>query len=629
MSQVTKSRTGPRGNGRSGGGAIAVVHTQEGRQRLLIARFRDRWEVVESRTLQGLESAVLTPVFEEHEVKQVVRIAPGRESIARCVQVPDGDDAGLAGAVGLMAEAELPSNLPSYRRAAGVLPAASNADVRTGLLTGWMQASKPPSPLTMVPEVWVSPIACLSMLRGETGRAAVYCESSEGVICLLVPGPEKTIARVTVEEPGSGEEWGGQVAQAVEETAQIAGVAATSAGAFNNGARATSSRRLLLEPGSVSGLRARVSGVRDDQGWLDEFGLAVGAVLIAGSDLASVRSLAGLHAEAPRQMLSPIEAGTQWIARPRNAWAVIAASLALMLLAPWGLAFARSAVLKPRADKLRELNVGREGAEKKAAMFEQLDKSRWPMTKLMADISTAAPKGIVISQININVGQGISIKGVADSPEDLTDFQANLTSTRVFGNVSIGRQAAKGSGYEFDMTAKVTENVQAVVKLTEKNDYAASPLAERLYGAGASNTVAAAPEKSEGGSSRRERGERRGDRASGGESTSRTETESRRPATTSTASTSVPPPLTDADIAKMDFKVSMTEWSTRKRFVQVNSKLDSATKQRLNDEIDKVRAQMDKMKNAPAAAAAAPPAAAGAAPAAPAPATPPASGGSK
>ena len=114
------ARNGPRAGKPNGG--IAVLHQQEGRHRLLIARRRDRWEIVESRTLQSLDAVVLRPLFEEHEVAQVVRIAPGRETVARCTQVPSGDDAALAGAAALMAEVELPATLPPHRRAGGVLP---------------------------------------------------------------------------------------------------------------------------------------------------------------------------------------------------------------------------------------------------------------------------------------------------------------------------------------------------------------------------------------------------------------------------------------------------------------------------------------------------------------------------
>jgi Tfp pilus assembly protein PilN len=334
--------------------------------------------------------------------------------------------------------------------------------------------------------------------------------------------------------------------------------------------------------------------VREDSGWLDDFGLALGAALVAGSDLASVRSLATLHAQPPRPRLSAVETATRWLARPRNAWAVTAASLAIMLLAPMGLAYGRAVLLESRAEKLKTLKVGREGVEKKAAMYEQLEKSRWPMTKLLADVSTATPIGVTISTLTLSVGQVMTVKGTAESSEDLTKFQANLNATRVFGNVSITRQVAKGGAYEFDVSARVMSNPHVPVKLTEENDYAKRPLAERLYGEGASNTSVAQASDSEGGGSA-ERPRRRVDSRQGSEPAVRSSSEPRRPA--EAATDPVPAVLTDDAISKMDFNTSMKEWSQRKKALSTIKTLDAAAKQRLTDEIEKTKSQMEKTRN--------------------------------
>jgi Tfp pilus assembly protein PilN len=577
------ARNGSRAGKPNGG--VAVLHEQEGRHRLLIARRRDRWEVVETRTLQSLDAVVLRPLFEQHDVAQVVRIAPGRETVARCTQVPSGDDAALAGAAALMAEVELPATLPPHRRAGGVLPGGM-AEQRTALLTGWMPGGQAAAPVTEVPEVWVTPVAALSLLRGDSGRGAAYCEPSEGVICLLVPGAERTVARVLVEEPG--DTWPEAFARAVVEAQQIAG-----SGEPESPLLASVGKRLLLEAGAAANLKVRIAGVREDSGWLDEFGLALGAALVAGADQASVRSLAGLHAEAPRPRLSPVEAATAWLARPRNAVAVTAAALVVMLLAPMGLAYGRATLLEARADKLKTLKVGREGVEKKAAMYEQLERSRWPMTKLLADVSTATPVGVTISTLTLSVGQVMTVKGTAEAPEDLTKFQASLNATRVFGNVTVTRQVAKGAGYEFDLSARVMTNPHVPVKLTEESDFAKRPLAERLYGEGASNTAAV----SAGGESTAERPRRRSETRVSGEAPARSEAESRRPAEVKPAA--VPPPLTDADIAKMDRTTAMREWSSRQAYVQKNPQLDAATKQRLTEEANKCKEQMQKATAAP------------------------------
>ena len=76
----------------------------------------------------------------------------------------------------------------------------------------------------------------------------------------------------------------------------------------------------------------------------------------------------------------------------------------------------------------------------------------------------------------------------------------------------------------------------------------------------------------------------------------RSEGESRRPQTAD--SDALPAPLTDDQIAKMDFTTAMREWSTRKKYVQTHPKLDAGDKTRLDDEVTKTKARMDEAKKA-------------------------------
>ena len=116
-----------KGGRANGNGVWAAVHQQEGKWRLVMARRGERWEVLESRTLMDGDLASLPAVFEQQGVSHVVRVSRGRETVARCIPVPGGDEAGLVAAVSLLAEAELPALLPSYRRAGGVLPNGDGA----------------------------------------------------------------------------------------------------------------------------------------------------------------------------------------------------------------------------------------------------------------------------------------------------------------------------------------------------------------------------------------------------------------------------------------------------------------------------------------------------------------------
>jgi Tfp pilus assembly protein PilN len=610
----------------------AALHRQEERWRLLVARRKDRWEILDSRTLTDSELASLPATFEQHGVSHLVRIAPGRETIARCVSVPGGDEAGLVAAVGLLAEAELPAILPSYRRAAGVLPNGNGEEMRAALLTGWMNGGASPATVSETPENWTTPAAALALLRGDSGRAAVYSEQAEGLMCLLVPGPERSIARVLVEEPADDDTWAQKISSAVSEAAQMAGAPAGFAQNLNSTRRTGPGRRLFLESGSVIALKAKWSGLREDQGWLDDFGLALGALMVAGSEQASIRSLAALHAQAPAEERTLFEATSLWLGRPANAWGVIAAACVLMLLGPLGLAAARKTILEHRADKVKDLRVGAEGVEKKAAMYEQFNTSRWPMTKLLSDVSQATPVGVVVTNLQLTTGQGLIMQGTAENPEQINTLVDNLGATRVFGSVSPNRVESKSDTVtEFDISAKVIQpNIAA--KTTPEMDYKTKSLAVRLYGEGASNTTAPASareERSDRGGERSRRRDRSsdsgGDRADrsdrgggGGDRSDRNAERDRRPEKSTPSEP--PPPLTDADIAKMDFSAAVKEWVSRQTYVQKNPSLAAGVKQRLNDEVAKLKEQRDKMKSKAAETPAAP-ATGGASPA---PATPPA-----
>jgi len=257
------------------------------------------------------------------------------------------------------------------------------------------------------------------------------------------------------------------------------------------------------------------------------------------------------------------------------------------------LSWGRLALLDSRTARLAEMRVGREAMERSAAMYSQLERSRWPMTKLLADVSGATPVGITVTNLRLSPEQGLAIQGTADAADLVNTLQANLNKTRLFSNIKINRVESKSQSLaEFDVTADVTQP-HAPSKPVE--DFAARTLAQRMYGEGASNTSMPVARTDEGSGSRR-RVERGGserptaERANGGEQADSRPSEagSRRPSSMPEA---VPPPVSDEDIAKMDRSAAMKGWTNRKSYIQKNPGLDAATKQRLEDEVTKMRAR--------------------------------------
>jgi hypothetical protein len=250
------------------------------------------------------------------------------------------------------------------------------------------------------------------------------------------------------------------------------------------------------------------------------------------------------------------------------------------------MAWGRSAVLRARAAEIEQKSGGRDELEKRAALYRQLEQSRWPMAKLLNDVSGAAPVGITLQNLRLAPGQGLSVHGTAKSQELVTQFQAALNKTKVFGKASVTRTEFKEAGVEFDLVAEVAN---AFANVQNAEDFAAKPLAVRLYGEGASNdSVEDRP--------MRQPRTRRGERGAGANDARTPDPASadRRPA--ATASDAVPPPVTDEEIAKMDRAAAIKGWTSRKSYVQKHPTLDAATRQRLGEEEQKMRARADALK---------------------------------
>ncbi len=563
---------------------IAALHRQGDAWRIVVIEAGEAARLLEAATLTGDLSAAVAEAHSRHNFETLVRVAPGRATIARAASLPGAGPAETASALSLLAEAQLPGSLPPHRRAAGLIADGGTNGTRAVLLTGWDGPADPPgSILRRVPERWTTEIAALAFLRAGRGPLAASADPSSGAVSVLATGPERTAARVLVEDATSPARFGQSASRAIAETCAAVGV--------ENPAREAGA--LALDSRAASHLRAAVSGVPDVCGWLEEYGLALGAALVAGSTDPLSRRLASMLEAPPAEHASSIDRGVAWLSRPRHAWTTAAVCAGLLLLGPLAFAAARLAILEAKSAGLADRTKQRAGERVSDALYEQLEVSRWPMTKLLADVSAAAPVGVVANTILLSPEQGLSIQGTAENPEQVDTFQANLNGTRLFTGVKIGRVATSSSGVEFDLSAAVS-NPHA--KAAGAEDFAAKPLAARLYGEGASNTASpashgASTDRPPSRASRRAEPERseatREERSEG-------ERESRRPS--ASASTEPPPPLTDEQINAMDNKAAMSEWAKRKTYPQRNPAIDAALKSRLADEVVKLHERMNATK---------------------------------
>ena len=256
--------------------------------------------------------------------------------------------------------------------------------------------------------------------------------------------------------------------------------------------------------------------------------------------------------------------------------------------------------------------------DRRAALYGQLNKTRWPMTKLMAEVAASTPVGISVDRVVLSpeAEYGLSISGTADSLDSLEQLQANLNRTGLISSLKADKTEAASNGVSFTRSAKVSD---PLVRATLADDFAAKPLRDRIYnedGTRIRNSAARIDDAPDTSSDRGEDRPRSGPRSA--------------PSTPKAAASLAP--LSDTDIAAMDYATAMKEWSARLGPSRTDP--DPTVKARLAEEVKKLDTQRKKDKSNPPSAAPAPapkpaettPAAEGtptAQPAESAPATPP------
>ncbi|MBL8763662.1 MAG: PilN domain-containing protein [Phycisphaerae bacterium] len=582
----------------SSGGAVLAAHWSGSGWAVVVVRSNGETALLDHATFERPGVETVGALLRKYRVSSVVVVAGGHRAAARVVSVPAGDAESSRRALALMAEAEFGTAAPEHRRGAGVVPdihrpaGTAGEVVRSGMLIAWRGDA--PTPTLPVPRgaavSWTTELVALAMLRSPSDSLAWAGVRGEGTeldaarLMAVASGPSRLVARCTIQDASSEEAW---MSGARDEL-----IASLRASGCVERPSMRHAWGLNLGEQSTRELLGRVRGVPKDPKWLDTFGFALGGALAAVDDGGRGNApggLAGIRAEAPRVSGGVVERGAVWISRPRNATWTLAAALILALLGPWLFARARLMVLELKLTARAQSQAVMLENTRRAALYGYLEQTRWPMTKLMADISRALPVGVTIEELRLAPEQGVFLAGAAPSTETLAQLQESLNRSGVFGTVRIDRaESTEGAGISFQASATVTSpNAEA----PQQDDFAVKPLAVRLYGAGASNTTVNPKDTAK-------KSERSGRAADGQEAklgaTKATDaaTAAETPKATGESKAGVPVALSDAAIAKLDRREAMREFSERSSYVRSTKDLDRETKDRLEGEITKLREQM-------------------------------------
>jgi hypothetical protein len=619
--------------GSSVGGRVAAVHEAGGERRVVIIEAlgagRASTIVHSERTpiAGGIgTSGALVALLNRSRVDRVVRLAPAHECIARAERIPSGSVVEMSGALDLLLEARLPPEAPMHRRAAGVIGSAAGAVAgvgeRSALLTAWMPGrgeALPPAPLGIASddERWVTPAAALSALiahgceRERGGGLALWAEREHGSITAIayseqVPGASaglpavslRPVARVLLDEPADAG-WASMVQRVAGESASSAGVT----GPLWKSAQGT----LWLSSEQAVALQAMLGSSAGDGQWMDHYGLALGAALAATWPDPLARPLANLRAQRVEAREAWLVRAARGLSKPGRVWWVGVGLLALGMLVPLGLASGRVWLAESRFGTATETQASLSQLERQALLYQQLEKSRWPMSKLLADVSQAAPEKVRVEQVRLATDQGLTLIGTASDAAELSLLQQRLTETRIFRGVRANRSEAGSDGrLAFELTAVVASPHTRVPKA---EDFASRTLAQRLYNDENASNLEYKPEAGGGGVRTErarerggERGGERGSRATEAQSASGSEAQpagesSRRPSATSSdgAGAGPPKPLSDDDIAKMTREQILKEFPARRKYARNTAGIDPAEKDRLEQEVTKLQDRLKKL----------------------------------
>lgn len=527
-----------------------------------------------------------------------VGLAPWGRSLVRCRGIDGlaGDE--LVTALRVLGDGELPERVPAWRRACGALPSAGGG--KTAILSAWM-----PGDGDLVSEgtetTYATAAAALGMAASMAEGCVFASDEAQGVLIVAANGPEGMLVRALREAPGVV----GSDAHISKRLGEAAAAVGLSEGfvreALSGWGGPWEGRRVGWSSGIAAALARAMDGWPKDSGDAAAALLPACAAMLALSEDAATRSLAGIRLGRPVEKATAVQRIDAWLVSPRHVAAACVVCLLLLLFAPLLAAKVREAMLSGKVQRAEDLRAQYEADAKTAAIYRQLNERVWPMTKMLAEVTAAAPVHVVLESVRMDSSAQLDIEGfvqvaprgptIEGPPEGLlTQYEASLNKLGTLGAVTVVRREVVGDSVEFQISAQV-RNPTARASLPM--DYSEMTLAEVLYGEGASNTatpILAAAGGSSGrtrptaSSSPRDSGARDAAVESG-----RSASSDRRPSGEAGPASidGVPAPLTDEQIAAMDRATAMREWSTR-RSASRDEKNDAETRARLAAEAEKL-----------------------------------------
>lgn len=607
---MSRLNTTPRFNGGESPRRALALHRQAEHWQVVLAENRSgRLHVAEHHSIAVRDAERLAALVRRADPDRLVVVLPGGSVVCRVLEAPALDDAAATQAAELQAEADLPSVLAPHRRRCAVLPWRTPVDNRLAAAFGWPgRAPECLSPSVAAPTYAAEAAALLELL--------ILCGAGEGTIASLdrdhhsIELASHVNGLTTVRTARLSEDrWSAEAARVMVETALSAGADdAALADVEQRASDAARSHRqcLLADADCLARLARMIPGTGADAAWWSRFGVAAGAALAA---LGPRRAMTELLDEPPQPPRGAILSMLTWLGDRAHARGVALAAILLIVVAPVLGGWSRYAILQHKTRQLDEVSAAARERKAEADFFRTLRRHRWPMTKILADVAGMAPYDLTFESINIDSTSGITISGSTslEHQGEVFDFHGLLLTSRLFSQVKSPNVTSGENKIEFELQATV-QDAHAKVERPHNEPLAVvlygeeargKPLGQYIFsafslGSGSSRprTPSSGPTRGpvstpgplDGGSSGNDfsfPGLGTGDDGSSRSSAPRGGSPAERP---------LPPPLSDAEIAKMDLaavnKAMVDRASVKHR------------EQRLQDEYDKLLQRRRELSNA-------------------------------
>lgn len=539
-----------------------------------VARAGDTWRMVVLRTRpdRAVESAQSFQLADQTGLRQalararadaVVSVIPADQTVVRGVAAaaPTGTPQEIDSALALIAESQLAA-IASHRRGAGVIrlnPAVAPAPALVAL--AWSGTSpdhpllepKRPEPL-WIPE----PLALAALASAASATSAVSTDRASGSMVLIAGGPERTQVRTLCDDGSDDAAWRQVVGTRYSALCAAAAIDAPTLA----GLSAPRLVALLDRAGTPVG--PALAGAKADPDWLADFGPALGAALALADADPATRGLMGFLHDEPVPSRPLLLRAVDVVARPGRAIPILVACLALLLLWPLGVSWARYHYLLRQAEVVRSDQAELQAARKQAEFYQLLRDRRWPMTKLLADLTGAMPVGITLDTLVIETGQRLRVAGTTSNSAYVSDWLTALERTRIFDEV----RTPDLKGDTFELTARAAQPLVTAGTAGPLPAPSAKAPAAAPPPAGTTSAPPAAPAAEPSTPQGR---------------APRTDAKGEAP-----KSAEPPAALTDEDIAATDLATATIEWGLRKGAAS-RPGLSPDVKQRLLDEAEKLQ----------------------------------------